>query len=1229
YAAVEKLYAERLLENALGFQSGLITEEEYIRNIRDIKEYREIYRDTLDKYLLGDIDEVDISDLYAEAGIVAQDAERMHGILADAVPYMTSDEKREFIRGREMTEMLQKFDSVFEAIADRYEGAVFHNMHMGADWDIEAYIHSEHDNAIDALHNNFGSAAEGYAEAYRASVSAAMADYMAKVQSAAGKLAGVSSRRKTFFEKESWVNVADDDYLDFGKAVTPDADGYNNAAVVLGREIIKKLNWDKNNDGVNESVMARLGDGLHRMIIFYNMQMVNPNVGFLYTTMWVQQRLDELFYESSNAMSRIQMLLTNFTSTEGLNFETAQGDRWKAWFMSSGPEAHLANYAYSHDDHLRDAEVGRRVIESLTNESLMPEDLGLELEAQRVLSRILGVDFGEYQYLERSSDARDPEYPSSVAGEDRYHEKDAQGNYLYEGSLAKKEKEVNDKEFLMGAGESNFGTAAFRSSLESAINNDGLSGSLAAAYNSAVDTAISSFSGTIAGNSVAVIGSMNIAKKDGSQLNVVSFRDNDEAIVVWDHEDIDYSAFDIRAKLSGQGDNAYSGYTLENFNTAVHEANNAYVKGLMDQIFILKEVGETVNGAIDWDTAEGLRAAIQPADTYANEGNIGALHKDVFSLVKTQKDFFEDAVGDARDSFEYGSPGTTWDDVTKGLAFGRQYAHLYGKSRFTEFLKPDFTRFTNDATYNALDRTGSSYIKAIGMVDPDNQGYTRNIAWDSWSMYNKGDEFASQIADSLTGGITQFLRDAEGRLIKTKVFGEGEITYETGVIMQTSSGDFVYSRDQYGNAQTDRRETIRSRHVKRQFDLSRIRPLVITSWSDVGVRTVTFLIQFIEDAFAQGLVKFGGIFSHDEFKGLRIDRVFHRGGETSQNIADFAMRGVLQNAEVRGIAGRLGIDLASGGAISAVSRGVDLALEVVRAAKGALGVGDIRMDDNLLVGLMKDLLADRGLLLGRLRAILDVTGQAFITAILGETRVRFREGDKEVAVTGMEAPSEAPVTPGAAPTTAEVSVAETAGGGREVRVTTAAGERVVTAERIQELLRGRIDAAVITKFLGSEALTIDEARALMTALREALGVDTVKLWTQVQQVVQEGETTRTVSVEVLVVAAEGAPVIIEQVKIEGAEITLADERGRVGVRLDRPEENREVINEINNVATRVREGLDRMENLDLSREENVTRLVQGLAEIAGEIGVGAPGVGIGVAGISFGVGLAGDSFDAE
>ncbi|MGB2630705.1 MAG: dockerin type I repeat-containing protein, partial [Candidatus Omnitrophota bacterium] len=81
YGAAEKYYAERLQENAEAFSENSISEEQYIRNIFAIKQYRESHRELLESYLLGGTEPLDLSNLEEYCETIDPTDEKLYGIL--------------------------------------------------------------------------------------------------------------------------------------------------------------------------------------------------------------------------------------------------------------------------------------------------------------------------------------------------------------------------------------------------------------------------------------------------------------------------------------------------------------------------------------------------------------------------------------------------------------------------------------------------------------------------------------------------------------------------------------------------------------------------------------------------------------------------------------------------------------------------------------------------------------------------------------------------------------------------------------------------------------------------------------------------------------------------------------------------------------------------------------------------------------------------------------------
>ena len=222
----------------------------------------------------------------------------------------------------------------------------------------------------------------------------------------------------------------------------------------------------------------------------------------------------------------------------------------------------------------------------------------------------------------------------------------------YSGNLYKKVKEIADKEFLMS--DSLAPSVSYtRNAIETILNGQG---SIAQAYETAVSAeaggAIAAFSTFVSGGGKSIVENMRTPEKlyDATPKQErsadIQFGGRNSALIFYDEKNLKtgeefilpMGEYDINHKFKS---------AINTFNDAVDAANNTLVNSLMNLLFVKVEGQITVtgDGNIDWSDVSGLRGAVQGTGSYYNEGGVNALQNEVFSLVKKQKDFFEDAQG--------------------------------------------------------------------------------------------------------------------------------------------------------------------------------------------------------------------------------------------------------------------------------------------------------------------------------------------------------------------------------------------------------------------------------------------------------------------------------------------------------------------------------------------------------------------------------------------------------
>ena len=873
--------------------------------------------------------------------------------MQDAVKTITEEEKQGLVKGKALAQMLRKFDSLFDVIVDMYEGAAFYEQHadLNATGSMGQTLQN-HMTSIDTAVSEFTAEEQIMRATYNGAVDELKTKFANAVQTLAQAVGG-DTRVTSFFEKSTWV-PAGEDYADLKNAVTPEATSTNDSVEKLGKAIVEAI-CGTEEGGYNDGLLADLGNGLEYQWMWLWRQMTRW--GWIWTPMYCQLAVDQKFMRYSNTMAMIQMLLTNFTSTEGLNHETNSQESWKSWWQGGG-KYHLDNYPYAHDEKLRNAEVGRRVVESMTKSAFVYGESQLELEAQKVLAELTGENVGSFYYRENPTEVIDLEdigYSRSVIGEDRYHDMQ-NGEYQYKGTMAKKYKEIADKQFLMAGSYTEPPSASTSVPVESGA---------IAEYNDAVEAAISAFNAGIQ-KMISGVESAELVPTADSKAYTVEHWDGTGWVFTSQMNDFDLKKFDVYAMAEDD---------VEAFQTDMISATGALFRTLMDNVF--------AKGTVD--APQGLRGTVQPTTSYDTEGNLRALERDIWDLTNLQLEYYEDVIKLTRDAYEYGSPGTTWDDAMRGMAYGRRWVHLYGKDKFEEYYSPDPRKFTNDSTYNMVERTGTSYIKAINVLS---QGQPVNMAWSNWKQYNNESNLAGGIANnaymisSLQDGIKQMVGDKE------KVFGDMELDYEIQDIIDYHSGAFVYYKVD-GRAVTDQeqRNAITATYRRQTFDMNKIRPQRIVTTDDQGLTTETWIMENIKDkrkmdgtrkAQAEKGLLMGGIVEFNALTGAKITQVFAAGGNTTENLRNFA----------NGLAGSI-LNFYGLSEVSAIALGIGIRLSrtgkwVEDKDKEGKGTGEFSWgwgvfgEAEIEMGLLSELALDRNNLLGVLSRVMEITGQELI-----------------------------------------------------------------------------------------------------------------------------------------------------------------------------------------------------------------------------------------------------------
>jgi len=915
YKDIEELYAVRLMENAEAYLSGLISEMEYEYNIILIQRHRNTYRDAIDLYLLGDTDKLDISDLESVKA-KPDERDRLFGILKDLTLYMSEEEKRAFVRGEELTRMLQIYDSLFEKMVERYDGAFFHAQYLNDTTIKFIPMKDDHFKYIKHYFDEFKKKEKDIWVKYKSTTQGKLKKYKQALDDLAKEffaLSGSKAKATDFFFEKSWVPTGAD-YIEFRRIATPGVDATDQFAEKLGKAILTKV----------EELVKHMGRGMHRMWEIEN-SWVRVT---LFSQATRQNAIDEWFYTYSNAMARMIQHLSAFTDQAGLNYETAAGKRYANWWAINGYKYHMDNYAYSNDEKLRNAYYGYNVIKSITESAFNSRDSEMELEIQKMLAGIFGQNIGVYQYKEFGDEAdqfgydgaralgertvlEGGGYQRTVVADDRYHYvkyKDKDGNTVekgYKGTYDKKVKgELGDKWFLhkedisadatMNAyiNLSKYKEDTASTAGEQKIEGDGAvaiaAGQAITAYNDAVRNAIEKFVTDVTNDKLGAITSMQVLRRDGTPVSRLSGGYWDGGILI-DPEiggaNIKWSELDLLTLLN---DN------LKTFYEAMYKAQNELTKKTLEKLLY------------SWGaTGKGARQTIMRTSASKQDTDTGTLWDDVFHLTNTEVTFFEETVRRARDFIENGLPGTSWTDALHGRIDGRKNLHIYAKHKFQEYFTADMHKFTNDPTFDALERVGPSYIKAIGVhyVDKDrsNKVTTQNRAFLDYTRYKHDQPY--EVSYLVNGIIEQYTRDKDNKYRK-KTYGDGSFAYETDLISSLYSGDFAYQGIDSrlgGGLITDRRGTatptedgmvfqnidksVRNMREKEVYQHvgSRRQQILVETWDEYGfgARTSYFNALYKSDADHMW-GRF--IFGMDDREGYFIHRVYDIAGLTPRNM---------------------------------------------------------------------------------------------------------------------------------------------------------------------------------------------------------------------------------------------------------------------------------------------------------------------------------------------------------
>jgi hypothetical protein len=368
-----------------------------------------------------------------------------------------------------------------------------------------------------------------------------------------------------------------------------------------------------------------------------------------------------------------------------------------------------------------------------------------------------------------------------VVGDDRYHD--------LAGTYGKKVKgEMADKWFL------HQGTLQASSYLVSPPSTTTGAGAITSNYNAAADMAIARFSNYIDATVIPAVNAMILKDTGNNPISTYTaaglvggqpvqptyggtLRFN-----VVGNADINFSEIDLITKLKPG---------LDQFKADMEQANAYYMRNVLN--------------LLSFKNPNGVRRKVIKESASGQEASVDKAWSDIFHLVNVETKFFEETVTTARSYIEDGLPGSTWKDGNNGTIDGRRNLHIYAERKFEEYLVPDVHKFTNDETYDPLERAGMSMMKAINVATRDSNGVvtTQNRAFLDSLSFQKDQRY--EVSDLTSGVVTQYARGLSGTMELKRKFGTKQTRYLSDVIADIYSGEYVYSKAKDGGLLTDRR----------------------------------------------------------------------------------------------------------------------------------------------------------------------------------------------------------------------------------------------------------------------------------------------------------------------------------------------------------------------------------------------------------------------------------------
>ncbi|MDD5422704.1 MAG: hypothetical protein PHT32_04705, partial [Candidatus Omnitrophica bacterium] len=698
-----------------------------------------------------------------------------------------------------------------------------------------------------------------------------------------------------------------------------------------------------------------------------------------------QDAVDRAFYDYSNLMEKIIQYMTCFTDYAGLTYDVTEP--YRAWWMTGflhgvrnpdvtdpmapnyylrveadgyGPKYHLENYAYSNvlsgsgwpqtylthntdgssvdnlygenkmiDNRVRDADMGRRMIEAMT-QTAFSEDPAMYLDAQKMLAEILGQDVGEYKYKEfgyqlegtsaavsRAGELVIPTgststtaiygadsgsyttsiipYGLSVVGEDRYHSIPASGRQSQAqscgGTYNKKMYEISNKAFLSDKEVDPNG--AFR--IQGAYSISSSSGSLVREYNKNVYTASSALLSAVYASCTAADG----------QIRTMSIKERSSSTSAWTAIDalwpiidnprgngfdsgVDFESLNVLGVFKAQ---------INSFKSTVHMADTTFRK----ELFKLMAFQADTTGASTAYT--GAYAKVEQQSWAIRERTTDNLFDDLFHLKNNGVKMFRSTVQDAIDIMENGMPGSqsNFTDALNGTNVdGRRQEVAYAYRKFADYFIPDIRKFTEQNATDLWATLGMESMKALNIHYQRKDGSLTTLEESFLSTLDVQKRQPYEVTD-LTAGVTeQYVRGKDQKMKLAKRFGAGEFWYEFDLYANLVSWDFVYNKGVRNELITDRQGFMGAdgRYIHSDNSIRNMRepaewgmPREIRAYDDARMLYVTNFSRLFD---VNNLVWKRFAYTQDENEGYTIDRMYDAAG-----LRNYLLQGALRFGDMR------------------------------------------------------------------------------------------------------------------------------------------------------------------------------------------------------------------------------------------------------------------------------------------------------------------------------------------